>query len=228
MRKITQFVLSAALALGLIASASASFTFYNTGVDDSNALLAGGAVDSHWSIISAPSPFGPSAYVANPIPDIYIDNTATAQWIAPQTAQGLNDFNTAGIYTYRQTFDLTGFDASTATLSGLISSDNDIMDILINGVSTGFTTPFEAPNGFDVFHAFAFNSGFVDGINTFDVIVRNGYPQNLQRYHGPTALIVDGIVTTADRIVPEPSTYAMMVAALALAVFVARRRKLNA
>jgi len=61
---------------------------FNTGVDASGALLSGGAVDPHWTIIqsadsSAP---GPAAYVVRsgyPIPP-WLDNGPDSRWIAPQ------------------------------------------------------------------------------------------------------------------------------------------------
>ena len=41
-----------------------------------------------------------------------------------------------GEYVYRTTFDLTGFDPTTAMISGIWSADDRGIDILINGTST--------------------------------------------------------------------------------------------
>ena len=70
--------------------------------------------------------------------------------------------------TFRLTFDLTGLDPSTATITGQWATDNFGPDILINGMSTGNTS-----GGFGSFTAFSVSSGFVDGINTLDFVVQD-------------------------------------------------------
>jgi hypothetical protein len=46
-----------------------------------------------------------------------------------------------GAYDYRTTFNLAGFNPSTASITGQWSTDNEGVEILINGVATGKTIP---------------------------------------------------------------------------------------
>ena len=66
------------------------------------------------------------------------------------------------------TFDVTGYEANTASLSGLWGVDND-GDIFLNGVSTGITLLGSNTANFNVLHNFSVGSGFVAGINTLTV-----------------------------------------------------------
>ena len=67
------------------------------------------------------------------IPGSWVNNTSTRRWIW-ETAAGTPVNVTR---TFRTTFDLTGLDASTASLSGLWAADNAGLDIFINGAATG-------------------------------------------------------------------------------------------
>ena len=40
-------------------------------------------------------------------------------------------------YTYRTTFNLSGFDPTTASLTGQWAADNEGPNVLLNGISTG-------------------------------------------------------------------------------------------
>jgi len=99
-----------------------------------------------------------------PIPGSWFANTAARRWIW-EAAIGL-PVNV--IRTFRTTFDLTGLDETTASLSGSWTSDNLGLDVLINGVSTGNTSA-----GISALSAFTINSGFVAGVNTLDFQVQD-------------------------------------------------------
>ncbi len=141
-------------------------------------------------------------------------NTATSKWIAPRpdqsTAVNPSFGNLPGQYTYRTTFDLTGFKPQTATVTGQWSSDNVGLDILVNGVSTGITNRGQ----FLAFSAFAINSGFVSGLNTLDFIVDNAATFS----PNPTGLQVQ-LSVSADP-VPAPSAPALSPLGLAALVLV--------
>jgi hypothetical protein len=90
-----------------------------------------------------------------------------------------------GIYVYRTTVDLTGYDLSTAVINGTWATDNFGVDIKVNdGVaanpSTGLTndaqfvalTPFTIKSGPGAPGAVG-TATFVDGINTIDFYVKN-------------------------------------------------------
>ena len=75
----------------------------------------------------------------------------------------------AGNYTYRTTFDLTGFDASTAQITMQVAVDNELTAVLLNGANVGFTY-----NAFASFSStFTITTGFVDGTNTLDFVTLN-------------------------------------------------------
>lgn len=212
--------LFAVLLLGSVPAFADPITIFNTGVNSSGGLLTGGGVDPHYTLsTSADSRFpGPDALVVvssgYPLPSEWFTNNSTSQWIAPQATNlagsGEPGALADGVYIYTTTFDLTGFDLSTAILSGLWSTDNAGLDILINGISTGFTTALDQfGNGFA---QFSITTGFVSGVNTLDFVVQNGAPGYF--VNSPTGLRVE-ISGTADSIdhchaVSEPGTLVLL------------------
>ena len=76
--------------------------------------------------------------------------------------------NAEGDYTYQTTFNLTGIDISKVSLVGSWAVDNTGIDILINGVSTGITSP-----GFGSYVSFTITNGLVAGVNTLDFKMNN-------------------------------------------------------
>src|SRR2546426_10992692 len=109
---------------------------FNTGVDNSGALLSAGAVDAHYKLItSADTNFpGPDSIVVNqdfPIAGEagngpWLTNGPISKWIGPQADQtccglgtaGGNGGNEPGDYVFRISFGLTGFDLGAAKLTG--------------------------------------------------------------------------------------------------------------
>jgi hypothetical protein len=67
------------------------------------------------------------------LPGSWIEGTKS-KWIAPQANALLN--NAVGDYKYQTQFDLTGFDPSTASVSGSIWSDNAAFWTLNGGAET--------------------------------------------------------------------------------------------
>ncbi len=156
---------------------------FNTGVGTNGAILASGSVDPHWRLIqSADASFpGPNAMVVNdsgyPIPP-WLANGPVSKWIAPQASETIG--NQPGNYKYRITFDLTGLELPTAVVSGHWTSDDTGIQVLLNGVVTGFTSD----GNFTVLgNPFSLSTGFVAGANTLDFVVNNG--------SGPTGVRVE-------------------------------------
>ena len=163
-------------------------TVYATGVDDRGVPLPNGSADSHYALVSVPG--GTSsvrvATNANGYPiGSWIGDDGLSAWIGPASDDALN--GPGGQYVYRTTFDLTGFSAATAALGVRWSTDNDGVDVLLNGRSLGVTTSFDQWAYGLV--SFSVTSGFVDGINSLEFVVNNG--------GGPTGLRVE-MAGTAD------------------------------
>jgi len=177
---------------GINAQSSFIPGLYNTGVDDFNQPLADGETDSHYQLIQSadvnyPGPLA-KVILSNEFPmGKWYPNGEKSKWIAPRTDAG--KWNEAGVYIYRVYFDLSGHDLNSTVLKGGWSSDNNGMDILINGKSTGFATPFEA-FGWGLF-PFEIKSGFQEGVNTIDFIVNNGFaPTGLRVEFAPTSKMI--------------------------------------
>lgn len=148
-------------------------TLYNTGVDGFNAVLGNGAADTHYTLTSVPSGSSDTQAITSaggfPIGPWLGDNSVSG-WIVP--ANGDGDNSAPGDYVFRTTFNLTGLDPTTALIGGQWLTDNRGMDILLNGVSLGFTTS-NPPENFTAWTEFAITSGFQAGLNTLDFLVRN-------------------------------------------------------
>src|SRR6266581_3257881 len=174
---------------------------FNTGVDNSGALLSAGAVDAHYKLItSADTNFpGPDSIVVNqdfPIAGEagngpWLTNGPISKWIAPQADQtccglgtaGGNGGNLPGDYVYRISFNLSGFDLSTVKITGQWAVDSEGVEIKINGTSTGTKIPPFPPQPSESWHPFTITSGFVDGVNTLDFVVNRSsgkYPTGLR------------------------------------------------
>lgn len=219
-------VRSLAAAMSLAAACAAAHgalipTLYNTGVDASGAVLPDGTIgDPHYVLASVPT--GTSAIriitaaSGYPIPP-YLGDNSLSRWIGPNNNSTLT--SEGGIYTYRTTFDLTAYDLTTAAIVGSWSTDNNGLDILINGISLGFTTSLtQFATGMA---GFSVTSGFVPGLNTLEFVVSNfddGSPN-------PTALRVE-MVGSADALsVPEPGTLGLAGLWVALATLRGRGRR---
>jgi hypothetical protein len=157
---------------------------FNTGVDDSRNFLSGGQVDSHYQLISSGDPAfpGPNALVmhngAFPLAGNYFTNGLFSSWISPRTNSTVGNSN--GFYVYRTTFLMDVTDPGHAQINGKWASDNEAVDIRLNGVSLGISNMVSA--AFTTFYPFTITNGFVAGSNYVDFVISNGPAA------GPTAL----------------------------------------
>ena len=146
---------------------------YNTGVDAAGKPLADDAVDPHYSLTFG----GTTAYATTevggfPIPP-WLGSNSMSAWISPAPdTTGLSDGFGTYNYSYRTSFLLTGMDLATVRLAGRWATDNNGVNILINGVSTGQANTSQ----FTSWTPFAITSGFVNGVNTLTFVVNNGSP----------------------------------------------------
>jgi hypothetical protein len=208
-------IIAAALAIAAISSAQASITgLNNTG------LGVGGTTDSSYKLTAVTSDDG----VATGVPTISTDqwpvnpwlaNSDISKWITPTStqSQSLDAWN-AGTYTYSLTFDLTGYNAASAWFTGRVAADNSVVVKLNN-------QEISSVAGFTSWSDFSASSGFKSGVNTLDFVVTNW----AQSSGNPTGLRVEFASSDVAAAVPEPETYAMLLAGIALLGVVARRRK---
>jgi len=204
MTHFTSIVLTVFLGVSSPVYASPIDTLFNTGVDSVGAVLPDGTIsDPHYLLISVPPDSTAETLIRTsaggfPIPP-YIDDNALSSWIGPNNDGQLN--GPSGTYIYRTTFDLTGFDPNTASITGQWSTDDDGVDICINNVNVclGYTTSW------NTFSPFSINSGFVEGINTlyFKVDNQYGVVPGLPPGWNPTALRVELTGTASP--VPVPA-----------------------
>ena len=188
------------LILVLIGSAQAApINIFNTGVDANGDVVTGGTVgDEHYTLISDPNGTITGIKTATAISEGYpigpwLGDNSLSSWIGPNTGDLVGP---GGLFTYQTTFDLSGLDHTTASILGRWATDDQGIDILINGTATGNTSA-----SFGVFTDFTINSGFIAGVNTLDFVVTNG--------HGPTGLRVE--ITNANAVaVDEPYALALL------------------
>jgi hypothetical protein len=169
---------------------------------------------------------GTSTYVAEGAPptDWPLNGTWATQppaaWIAPEA----NVVDVPGTgndtqYVYATTFNLaTGYDPTTANLSGYWTADNYIARVQLNGrtVYNSSSCMSPSPQGgffFQDLYPFDISSGFQAGINTLSFTVTNSNCFNTPPMTNPTGLLVDisGTVETGTVVapldsVPEPGT----------------------
>jgi hypothetical protein len=118
-----------------IAAIHRAIPMHNTGDG-----LAGGQPDPNWVIKSAPDALNwkprPAVVISEPV---YTNqpNSPTAKWLS---TDGSGPPVPSGYYIFSTTVDLTGFDPSTAKVQAVVTADDLVTDIRINGVSTGLKT----------------------------------------------------------------------------------------
>jgi hypothetical protein len=138
-----------------------TIALFGTGTDSRGRALRGGRMDSHFTILETGKP----AVVLSQLWHQWVPDDATSAWIGWVDNPYPGHY---GWYTYETTFDLSGYNPATATLSGEWAADQ-YGHILLNGAETGVSVP--NGNWAGPLTPFKISSGFQDGINTLDFVV---------------------------------------------------------
>ena len=185
--------------LALIAATSALAagpTFYNTGVDGNNQQLSGGSLDPHYQMRQVSG----GAYTGYPnwTNAVAMDTSITwGSWNKPSDARWIYVADAAnlgqdwGTYEFMTTFDLTGYDPSTAVLAGEWALDQ-YGTIYLNG---NLIATLPDGNWNNNLTSFSLTSGFLPGTNILTFYVR--FPD------GGDGMIVSGASLSASPLPPE-------------------------
>ncbi len=209
-----KLALASVLALASLSAQAAGIA----GLNSTGSGFAAGVQDTHYALSSSTTEVGPYGYVAsnNSFPiGPWVSNTATSAWLTPAASQSQSfDPSTNGIYTWTTTFDLTGFNAKTASFSGQFAADNSAVAYLNGNIIV-------TSNGYSSWSALtATSNDFKSGVNTLSFVVTN-----LALNGGnPTGLQVNFTASNVSA-VPEPGTYAMLITGLGLMGFMLRSKK---
>ena len=146
-----------------------SIGLFDTGVDATGAILSGGAADQHYTLpITQEGTPGMNAVVASPLSSGWAPNGSSSAWIAPSADQGGSSTSPTGTYRYRTTFNVSD-PGGGGKLTGNLGGDDNITDVFINGVSTGYSRA----NAFASFAPISLTGNLVAGVNTLDFVVAN-------------------------------------------------------
>ena len=217
----TSIAVAATLFSGL-AAATAIGGLVNTG-----AGLAAGSTDSHYSFSAIGNAAGltGNGIVSNgsldPFPS-WLANTASSSWLIPGANQNTNYSPTSNsTFTWSLSFDLTGFDASSASFSGQWAADNKGV-LLLNG---NVISTISSERGYAGWTSFAASSGFLAGVNTLQFVVTDTVDRTYNFTGLRAEFLSSNVNATIAPSVPEPHSYALMLAGLGALGFVARRRR---
>jgi hypothetical protein len=161
--------------LGLTASSSRAQAIadLNTGVDSSGTPLAAGLFDPHSSV--AASPGGATTATTGSLAGTWLGADTLSQWI-----YATPESQTAGQFDFSTNFWLPS-DFQTASITGQFATDNEMVDVYLNGTPLGISQ--SDAYGFEFWTAFSIPMGsdFLAGENTLDFVINNdGGPEGLR------------------------------------------------
>ncbi len=200
---LLSFGLAVALTAGQARAGTVTIAdLYSTGVDNSHALLAPDATDTHYMLTVSSDPAAPAgndAKVANPtmFPFPPWVNTPTAQWDAPVP----NATEPNGPYSYQTTFTIgPGANLATVLVNLKISVDDQLTNIELNGTKLGLSGPL-GPIGPLTSFTLTGSDPFKLGTNTLTFDTRNVFGFT-------TGLIVEA--SGSYSAIPEPASMALL------------------
>ncbi|HEY9239154.1 MAG TPA: Ig-like domain-containing protein [Burkholderiaceae bacterium] len=174
---------------------------FNTGQSDAGGALALGQADPHYAVVSQPAG-GTVSNTAVQLGYGWLPGDADATWIGSTANQA------QGLYTYQTGFTLqAGADPRTVLIGFDLASDNSLVDILVNGVSTGVTSNLQYGSLTRV-ELNGANMAFQAGANTITFVVDNRDSVAFMPNNGPTGLLIDNMAGSVAVIVPSATTAA--------------------
>lgn len=252
MKKLSFLIVSSAIFISSVPAYGAVIPgLYNTGINNVGQLLPTGTQDTHYQF-SAIDGTAIAAQDGNPFvgagTTIQIDgntlsnfpfqywlpNSSTSQWITPSANAGQSyDPTSTGWYAYTLSFNLNGFNPSTASFEAQWAVDQggyvclNSTVITAAGCQDGATlssngVPLNLSNyaTFNSWTSFSANSGFRAGLNTLTFYVGNP-PQTT---NNPIGLNVEFLASRITS-VPEPASLALFLVGLLALPFAKRRIK---
>ena len=208
-------VACAAMAVLFVAQVARGEVIANvsTGLDASNDLInVNGQSDAHWTVDQIAGGTAAAQAVMSSGADFFhggggnpawLDNGPNSDWIARNANTSANG---AAPYTFYCTFDLTGYDLTTASIAGLWAID-DSGDVSLNG-NLLLSLPGENGQNWGAFHSFSVSAGspyFNQGLNTLTITMTTSD-------NAWEAARLEGTVT--GNAIPEPATAALLAAVL--------------
>ena len=167
---------------------------FNTGESNAGAALKLGTLDPHYKLVSAPA--GSTLMASATGLGAWVANDADSTWI------GSTGNQPTGVYQYQTSFTLqAGAEPDSVRIAFDLASDNNLRDILVNGVSTGFSSNLQYTRYTHV-TLDGGSAAFASGVNTITFVVDNrdsGSPGA----SGPTGLRIDNMTGSVDVIVPD-------------------------
>jgi hypothetical protein len=149
---------------------------FNTGVDNTGALLPNNTPDPHYFLIVNPDPNATTPVATTmdggwPVGPVgpYVADGPSSRWIFPPGSEGSSN-SAHGLHVFVTSFDLTGYDPSTALIRCLTAVDDNVLDVVLNTTSLGL----QNLSGFGNFTTLTITNGFVAGVNTLAFIFNNG------------------------------------------------------
>ncbi|MDB6175854.1 MAG: exported protein of unknown function [Chthoniobacteraceae bacterium] len=135
-------------------------TLFNTGLTQSGTLAAVGSGDVHFANAGVPA----IVQAAHPA---WLGPDGISQWIG-LSASGQDNVAT-GQFTYRTTFSLSDYNASSAEIKFYVASDNSLDNVLLNGTAKSVSA-----GGFaSMLGPFTISGPFNAGANTVDFVWTN-------------------------------------------------------
>lgn len=185
------------------------FEIYNTGMQLS------GNLDQRWYMTLNPYNGSPNAFLDG-AGYLSAGNTSSA-WVGPS---GANIHAPESIYRIATQIDLTGLDLATVVLGGFWVSDNQGLDVLVNGNSTGQTNNGahgSLPGAFPV-NAFSINAahGLVAGLNILEFEWGNGPAGGAGSQRPNPVHVRIEFVSAESTVIPVPAAAWLFASALGL------------